>query len=222
MHFATSEKESAELYRLLIGSVVPRPIAFVSTRGKEGAANLAPFSYFNAVTAYPPTLAFSVNDRPGGMKDTARNVGEHPEFIVHIVSEAIAERMNVTCGDYGAHIDEFREAGFTALPGTVVRVPRVKEALVALECRLSHHLRIGSKPPITSHILGEVLYWHLDDSILTDRGRVDPDRLQAVGRMGGMEYTRTHDRFTMERPVIKPEDPRSIPSYLASLTRKRA
>jgi flavin reductase (DIM6/NTAB) family NADH-FMN oxidoreductase RutF len=218
--FASSEREGTDLYKLLIGCVVPRPIAFVATRSAAGLPNLSPFSYFNAVCHNPPTLAFSVNDRGTRMKDTSRNVGEHPEFIVHIVSEHIAEQMNATCGDYGAHIDEFKEAGLTPLPGTVVEVPRVKEALVALECRMTHHLRIGHKPPFTSHILGEILYWHVDDSILMERGRIDPDVLKAVGRMGGSEYTRTRDRFTMERPVVPEQDPRSIASFLA--TRKAA
>ncbi len=215
--FATTEREPADLYKLVIGCVVPRPIAFVSTRSAAGLPNLSPFSFFNAVCGQPPTVAFSVNDRGTRMKDTSRNIGEHPEFIVHIVSEPIAEKMNVTCGDYGAHIDEFREAGLTPLPGTVVAVPRVKEALVALECRMTHHLRIGHKAPFTSHILGEVLHWHLDDSILMDRGRVDPGVLKAVGRMGGTEYTRTQDRFAMDRPVIPDQDPRSIASYVAGL-----
>ncbi len=211
--FASTEKVQNELYKYLIGCVVPRPIAWVATRGVSGAANVAPFSYFNACGANPPTLAFTVTDRGSAMKDTSRNIGEHPEFIVHIVSESMAEQMNVTCGDYGAHIDEFREAGLTPVPGTVVRVPRIREALVAMECRLTHHIRLGAKPPYASHILGEVLYWHLDDSILMERCRVDADRLRAVGRMGGTEYTRTLDRFAIERPVVNEADPRSVASY---------
>lgn len=213
--FATTEREPTDLYKLVIGCVVPRPIAFVATRSAAGLPNLSPFSFFNAVCGNPPTVAFSVNDRGARMKDTSRNIGEHPEFIVHIVSERIAEQMNVTCGDYGAHIDEFREAGLTPVPGTAVDVPRVKEALVALECRMIHHLRIGHKAPFTSHILGEVIYWHVDDSVLMERGRVDASVLRAVGRMGGIDYTRTQDRFSLERPVIPAEDPRSVASYLA-------
>jgi flavin reductase (DIM6/NTAB) family NADH-FMN oxidoreductase RutF len=213
--FASSEREPTELYKYIIGCVVPRPIAWVATRSAAGLANLAPFSYFNACTHNPPTVAFSVNDRGGAMKDTSRNIGEHPEFIVHIVSESLAERMNVTCGDYGAHIDEFREAGLTPVPGTVVQVPRVQEALVALECRLTHHLRLGAKPPYCSHILGEILYWHLDDSILLERGRVNADALRAVGRMGGTEYTKTRERFVLERPVVPEADPRSLAAYRA-------
>ncbi len=208
--FASSEKAPAELYQTIIGSVVPRPVAFVSTKGADGVANLAPYSFFNGVTFNPPTLAFSVIDRGAARKDTSRNLAERPELIVHIVSESLAERMNVTSGEYGAHVDEFVEAGFAAVPGTVVDVPRVAEALVAMECRVSHHLRLGDSVPRSSHILAEVLHWHLDERVLTPRGRVDPSLLRAVGRMGGEEYTRTRDRFAMKRPVVAADDPRAV------------
>ena len=215
-HFASAERESTEIYKLIIGCIVPRPIAFVATRSAVGQPNLAPFSFFNGVCSNPPTLAFTVIDRGKRMKDTSRNIGEHPEFIVHIVSEAIATQMNVTCGEYGAHIDEFKEAGLTPVSGTAVDVPRVKEALVAMECRMTHHIRLGAKAPYASHILGEILYWHVDDALLMERGRVDADALKAIGRMGGVEYTRTADRFAMERPVVNEEDPRSVSSYINS------
>ena len=211
--FATEEKERLELYKLIIGCVVPRPIAWVATRGHNGVDNLAPFSFFNAVGSNPPTLAFSCGDRGEEMKDTSRNLTEQPDFVVHIVSETMAEKMNETCADFGAHVSEFTESGLTPVPGTVVRAARIKEALVAMECRVSHHLRLGEKPPRSSHILGEVLYWHIDDSLLMERGRINADVLQAIGRMGGVDYVGTANRFGIDRPVIAPEDPRSIPSY---------
>jgi len=210
--FPSSDREPLDLYKLIIGCVVPRPIAWVSTRARDGSPNLAPFSFFNGAGYNPPTMAISVIDRPDGMKDTARNIGEHPEFIVHIVNEEMTEQMNITCGEYGAHIDEFQEAGLTPMPGTVVKVPRIKEALVAMECRMTHHIRLGARPPFTSHILGEVVYWHLAESIVMERGRINPDALRAIGRMGGSEYSRTRDRFVMERPVVPPGDPRSVAS----------
>ncbi|MCZ6554312.1 MAG: flavin reductase family protein [SAR324 cluster bacterium] len=211
--FESAGKDPVALYKLMIGSIVPRPIGFVATIGREGVTNLAPFSFFNGVTFNPPTVLFAAIDRQGERKDTARNVEEVPEFVVHIVSEDIAERMNVTCGDYGAHISEFVEAGLTAIPGTRVRVPRVAEAKVAMECRVTHHLRIGTAPAATSLVIGEVIYWHIDDGVLTESGRVDADKLQAVGRMGGVEYARTLDRFAMDRPVIPDDDPRSVAAY---------
>ena len=211
--FDTSEKDPLSIYKLIIGSIVPRPIAFVSSLGHEGIANLAPFSFFNGVCYHPPTVLFSVVDRKGEKKDTARNVEEVPEFVVHIVSEAIAERMNVTCGDYGAHISEFMESGLTAVPGTRVRVSRVAEAQVAMECRVSRIVRVGVAPDQASVVFGEVLHWHVQEGVLDARDRVSADVLRAVGRMGGIEYTRTRDRFALDRPVIPDEDPRSIAAY---------
>ncbi len=217
--FSSRDKPERELYKLLIGCVVPRPIAWVATRSAAGEANLAPFSFFNAIGAKPPALAFSPNDRGKEMKDTLRNILEHPEFIVHVVSEPLAEQMNTTCGDFGADIDEFVEAGLTAVPGTVVDVPRVAEALVAMECRMTHHITIGDKPPQSHHFLGEVLYWHLDDRVVNEQLHVNADALQAVGRMGGIEYTRTADRLAIERPVVPEDDPRSIAAYKAALAK---
>lgn len=218
--FSSTDKDRRTLYKLIIGTIVPRPIAWVSSVSAAGQVNLAPFSYFNGVCPLPPTLAFTVGDREGEMKDTSRNIAEVGEFTVHIVSESVAERMNVTCGEYGAHIDEFVEAGLTAVPGTMVRTPRVAEALVAMECRLSHHLRVGEPPQQSSHILGEVLYWHIDDSVIDERHRILPDRLLAVGRLGGNEYSRIRDRFEMPRPQITADDPRSIEAYKARQARE--
>ena len=218
MEFASSEKALNERYELMIGCVVPRPIGFISTKSAAGIPNLAPFSFFNAVSANPPTVAFSAGDRGEEMKDTIKNITERPEFIVHIVSEPIAEMMNITSGDFGRHVDEFTESGLTAVPGTMVDVPRVAEALVALECRMTHHLRIGEVPPVSNHVLGEVLYWHIDDRIVDPDHHIDPDALQAIGRMGGLDYARTQDRLTIVRPVVEPDDPRSIESSKAAQT----
>lgn len=210
--FATSDCKPTDLYKLMIGSIVPRPIGWVSTIGSSGVCNLAPFSFFNGVTGDPPTVAFSVIDRGSEMKDTSRNVGEHPEFVIQIVSEEISEKMNHTCGDFGAHIDEFEEAGLTPVPGTMVKVPWVKEAKIAMECRVTHNLRVARA---TTHVLGEVIYWHIDDSVYLGGGKINADALQAVGRMGGLEYTRTLDRFAIDRPVVPDEDPRSVAAYQA-------
>jgi len=222
--FASTEREGRHLYKLMIGTITPRPIAWVSTRSASGVGNLAPYSFFNGVTWNPPTLAFSSIDRPNGMKDTARNIAEHPECIVHIVSAELAEKMNQTCGDYGADIDEMVEAGLTAVPGAAVDVPRVGEALVALECRVTQVLRLGAQPPLCSHIIAEVLHWHMDDRILDEAARtpVDAAALDSVGRMGGVEYSYTRDRFALERPVIAPEDPKSIPAAEARAGGRKA
>lgn len=212
--FPSSAREGQQLYKLMIGCITPRPIAWVATRSASGVANLAPYSFFNGLTYNPPTVAFTAIDRKDGPKDTARNVREHGEFIVHIVSAELAEPMNITCGEYGADVNEFDEAKLTVVPGSAVDVPRVAEALVAMECRVSQIITLGDQPPHAHHILGEVLHWHLDDRILdeTQRTPIDAAALDAVGRMGGVEYSYTRDRFALERPVIDPEDPRSIAS----------
>lgn len=207
--FASRDRDPRTLYRLLIGAVVPRPIALVSTRTADGAPNLAPFSFFNGVCYDPPTVAFTVTDRRRERKDTAANLEAHPACIVHIVDEALAEAMNRTSGEYGAHVDEFREAGLTPVPGSAVEVPRVAEAAVALECRVAHHLRVGRAPREASHVLAEVVHWHVRDDLLDGPDRIDPDALRAIGRMGGAEYARTRDRFAMARPVVTPEDLRA-------------
>ena len=213
-HFLSTEKDREELYRYLIGCVVPRPIAWVLTRSREGRPNLAPFSFFNAAGHNPPMLAFTVGDRGEEMKDTSRNLSEHPEFVVHLVTEGLTDVMNQTSGDFGADISETAVAGLETVPGTVVDVPRLVAAPVALECRLTHHLRLGSQAPRSSHILGEVLCWHFDDAVLQSNGKepVNPEALAAVARMGGSRYVRTRDQFVLPRPVVPPEDPRSIPS----------
>ena len=211
--FHSSDKEPLSLYKLMIGCIVPRPIAWVATMGSSGVPNLAPFSFFNGVGSHPPTVLFSVGDRDGELKDTSRNLQEIPEFVVHMVSEELAGQMNQTCADFGAHVSEFEEAGLTSVPSETVSVPRVKEAQVTMECRMTQHLRIGRAPNNNSIIIGEVIYWHIDDAVLVDRGRIDPEALAAVGRMGGFDYSTTRDRFSLDRPVITDDDPRSIAAF---------
>lgn len=212
--FSPKDHTPLDIYKLMIGSIVPRPIGFVSSRAADGTVNLSPFSFFNGCTFNPPTLAFTSIDRGSEMKDTAKNIQENPEFIVHIVSEDLAEPMNATCGDYGPHIDEFKEAGLEAVPGTVVNVPRVAAALVAFECKTMHYIRLDNgTPPAASHVIGEIQLVHVADALLDERNRINPDVLKAVGRMGGDEYARTKDRFALQRPAVPPEDPRSIATY---------
>ncbi|MDP3715163.1 MAG: flavin reductase family protein, partial [Burkholderiales bacterium] len=122
-------------YKLMVGSVTPRPIALVTTLGRHGP-NAAPFSFFNAVGSDPAMLMFSVGDRSGADKDTVRNILETPEFVVHIVSDAIKDRMNICAVDYPPEVNEIEKAGFTMAPSRKVRPPRIVEAPVAMECRL--------------------------------------------------------------------------------------
>jgi flavin reductase (DIM6/NTAB) family NADH-FMN oxidoreductase RutF len=193
---------SQEVYKLLIGAIVPRPIAFVSTISPQGGRNLAPFSFFTVASANPPVLCFAPLLRGGGgSKDTLRNVEATQEFVVNIVSEEFAHQMNACSGDYPPDTDEFAVSGLTALRSEVVHPARVAESHVHMECRLLQVVRFGTEPLSGSLVLGQVLRLHIDDRVLTE-GRIDPDKLRAIGRMGGPTYARTTDRFDLQRPVV--------------------
>jgi flavin reductase (DIM6/NTAB) family NADH-FMN oxidoreductase RutF len=194
------------VYKLLIGCIVPRPIAWVSTVSADGALNLAPFSFFMGVCNDPPTLAFSVGPRGGeastgvaGKKDTARNIEATGDFVVNVVDDALAKQMNLTSGEYLPEVDEFALAGLTATPSVKVRAPRVLEAPISMECRVAQILRVGRGPH--SLVLGEILHFHIRDDVY-DRGtgRIDMQRLKPVGRLAGQMYTHVHDLFEMQRP----------------------
>jgi len=188
----------ANIYKLLIGVVVPRPIAFVSTLSPEGVANLAPFSFFTVASANPPVLCFTASYREP-RKDTLVNVRATGEFVVNIVSEEIAEKMNLTSGEYPYGVDEFAVSALTAVPSDLVRPPRVKESHVNMECRLLQTIEVSNQPLGGTLILGEVVRFHIDDEIV-EEFRIDADKLAAVGRMAGNSYARTRDRFDMARP----------------------
>jgi flavin reductase (DIM6/NTAB) family NADH-FMN oxidoreductase RutF len=192
-----------ELYRILINSVAPRPIAWVSTVNRDGRPNLAPFSFFNALSAKPPLLGFcpALRERPEGAapKDTLRNIRETGEFVVNVVTFAVAEAMNATSGEYDESVNEFELAKLTPLPSSIVRPPRVAESPVNFECELHQIVDFGSEPASGSLVIGEIVFLHINESVLKE-GRLDPQALDLVGRMGGMEYARTTRRFSMARP----------------------
>lgn len=188
------------VYKLLIGCVVPRPIAWVSTVGADGVHNLAPFSFFNAVCNEPPIVMFSSGPRDGHTKDTVRNLEHTGDFVVNVVDDALAEAMNLSSGEYPSEVDEFALAGLTAVAGVKVRSPRVGEAPIAMECRVSQILHIGHGPH--SVVLGQIVHFHVRDDVYEARtGRIDLRRLRPVGRLAGDLYTRVHDLFEMKRPA---------------------
>ena len=187
-------------YRVLVGSIVPRPIAFVSTTSASGVNNLAPFSFFNAVCGDPPVVLFCPVWREP-MKDTLANVRATGEFVVNVVSEAIVEQMNTCAAEFPANVDEFAMSGLTAEPSDVVRPPRVKESPVSMECRLMQIVEISAQPMGGNIVIGEVLRFHVDDRVIDGSTyRIDAEKLQAVGRMSGYDYARTRDRFSLVRP----------------------
>jgi flavin reductase (DIM6/NTAB) family NADH-FMN oxidoreductase RutF len=187
-------------YKLLIGSVVPRPIAFVSTVSPDGIRNLAPFSFFNAVCGNPPVVSFASGVRHPP-KDTLANVRDTGEFVVNIVTEEIAERMNLTSGEYPAAVDEFEVSGLTPIPSDLVKPPCVLESPINMECKLLQIVEISTKVLGGSLVIGEVIRFHVDPGI-TSNFRIDAEKLRAIGRMGGNEYTRTRCRFEMIRPQV--------------------
>jgi flavin reductase (DIM6/NTAB) family NADH-FMN oxidoreductase RutF len=188
------------IYKLLIGCVVPRPIAWVSSLSADAIPNLAPFSFFMAVCNNPPTLAFASGRREGNTKDTVRNIEYTQDFVVNLVDDALAEQMNLTSGEYPPEVDEFALTGLTAAPGIKVKAPRVAEAPISMECRVVQILPVGRGPH--SLVLGEIVYFHIRDDLYDpNTGRIDMHRLHPVGRLAGQLYTHVHDIFEMKRPV---------------------
>ena len=199
--FDPADHAFGDIYKLMIGSIVPRPIAFVSTVDELGVRNLAPFSFFTAVCPDPPTVLFCPSVRPStkGRKDTLRNVLATREFVINIVSEEIAGQMNQCAAEVGPEVDEFELSGLTAVPGELVRAPRVAESPVQMECKLREVVTISDQVGGGSIVIGEVVRFHIRAGIV-DSYRIDPNKLKAIGRMGGPSYCRTLDRFEMERP----------------------
>ncbi len=193
-----------DVQRILIGAVVPRPIAFVSTVSAAGILNLAPFSFFNAVCYDPPVVCFSIAHPPAGdprsQKDTLANIEATGEFVVNVVSEDIGGPMNLTSGHYPTEVDEFSLSGLTPVKSELVKPPRVGQSPVNFECKLTHNILVSARPGGSHLILGEAVCIHVDDAILDEKNRIDPARLRAIGRMGGISYVRTGDLFELIRP----------------------
>jgi flavin reductase (DIM6/NTAB) family NADH-FMN oxidoreductase RutF len=209
MIVSPSDLSHSELYGILLNSVAPRPIAWVSTVSPSGQLNLAPFSFFNCVCVDPPLLAFAPGLRQprqagashGEAKDTLRNIRETKEFVVNIVTYELREAMNLTSGEYDASVNEFDLAKLTPQPSTIVRPPRVAESPVSFECRLHQILDFSTAPTSGSLVIGQIVSIHINDAHLKD-GKLDRNSLDLVGRMGGIQYTRTIQRFDMVRPKV--------------------
>jgi flavin reductase (DIM6/NTAB) family NADH-FMN oxidoreductase RutF len=218
MDVIPSQLAHRDLYDILISAVGPRPIAWVSSLSASGQPNLAPFSFFNAVCAKPPLLAFAPGMRlpkksgaaggePAGVpagqpKDTLRNIRETGEFVINVVTFELAEAMNLTSGEYDSAINEFELAQVASTPSKLVRPQRVAESPVSFECRLHKILDFNPGPEGGSLVIGEIVSVHVDERHLKE-GRIDRNSLDLIGRMGGMQYTRTTQRFEMVRPKVE-------------------
>jgi len=209
MNIIPSEVPYGELYGILLNSVAPRPIAWVSTLSASEQPNLAPFSFFNVLCVDPPFLGFCPGLREpkradashGEPKDTLRNIRETREFVVNVVTYDLLRPMNVTSGEYDPEMNEFKLAKVTPAPSRLVRPARVAESPVSFECKLHQILDFSPAPTSGSLVIGEIVAIHLDDANIKD-GRLDRNSLDLIGRMGGIQYTRTTERVELARPKV--------------------
>lgn len=190
-----------DAYGWMISTILPRPVAWVSTVSADGKANLAPFSFFQGVTANPPTLMICpVNKRDGAKKDTVRNIEAVPEFVVNLVPYSLAEQMNATAALLPYGESEFDAFGIAREKSERVRPPRVAAAPVAFECTLDRIVNIGEGPLAAHVVFGRIQCAHVADRVLDAGGKPDPEKLDLIGRMGGEMYTRTRETFEIARP----------------------
>ncbi|WP_215146222.1 flavin reductase family protein [Exiguobacterium qingdaonense] len=188
-----------DTYKFLIGSIVPRPIAFVTTQ-HEDVINAAPFSYFNVVASNPPLISISVQRKNGVMKDTARNALRTKELVVHVVDESNVMDVNETAANLEADESELSRTNFTLQPSEIIATPGVKQAKVRFECVLHHHLPIEHDGETTADLMiARIVRFHIDRD-LYEHGRIDAKRLAPVSRMAGNSYAKLGDLFDVERP----------------------
>ncbi|MEX0624648.1 flavin reductase family protein [Saccharospirillum sp.] len=188
MELAIADLDATSIYKLMVGSIQPRPIAWVCTRNNQGLLNLAPFSFFTLVSVNPPIVAFAPLRKPVGEKDTVLNLEECPEFTLNIVSHSVVEAMNQTSAPLARGDSEVGFAGLTTVPSLTVTPPRIAQAQIHFECRLREIQRFG-----------DIVHVQVADA-LYDNGRILADKLDAVGRMAGNTYSTTRDTFDIERP----------------------
>jgi len=202
MEISPDGRSNQDIYKILIGTVLPRPIAWVSTVDTSGNINLAPFSFFTVASVNPPILCFSPLLQENSIeKDTLVNIKQTSEFVVNIVSYALAQAMNRTSAPYPSEVSEFDVAGVAAKQSTLVKPPCVADSLVNFECKLQQIIPFGSEPRAGNLVLGKVCNIHIHPDIVRN-GEVDSKSLDAIGRLGGNMYTTIRDCFEMERPAI--------------------
>jgi flavin reductase (DIM6/NTAB) family NADH-FMN oxidoreductase RutF len=197
MIFDPKTLPTRDVYRFLISAVVPRPIAFVSTVSAAGHTNLAPFSYFNAISSEPPLVTIAISDRGDDPKDTLRNIRETNEFVVNVVSEPLLDAMVHTAGEWPRSTSEFGASGLTPAASERVRPPYVVESPLQLECVLHREIPLGN----SILIVGEVILGRVRDTVMVD-GRVDPAKLAPIGRLGGELYAALGPVLKRARPKV--------------------
>lgn len=199
-----TERSALDLYKLFVGLVNPRPIAMVSTISADGILNLAPFSFFNMVSAFPPILQFCpALDRHGRPKHTLANIQATGEFVVATVTTDIAERMVRAAANLPAEESEFEFAGFTPTPATKVKPPLVKESHVNFECTIRDYYHTGDHPGAVTLVFGDIIAMHIDDAILDEDGLPDPHKYATVGRLGGQYYANVAEPYELLVPKVE-------------------
>lgn len=189
-----------ENYKLLIGSIVPRPIAFVTSVAKDGTVNGAPFSYFNIVSSNPPLISISIQRKNGILKDTSRNILETGEFVVHIVDNQNVNKINETAASLPPNESEISRADLTLVDSEAISVPGIKESKVRFECKLEHSVELGGMDiPGADLIIGKIVRFHIDESIYED-GKINLENLGAVSRLAGDNYAKIGEVFSIARP----------------------
>lgn len=200
------DDDSADIYAVLLGCVVPRPIAWVSSQSRSGVLNLAPFSFFNAFSAEPPIIGLGIGMKRKRLedgtikyvpKDTLANIIETEEFVVNVVSLPLAEKMNLSSAEFDSSINEFEKTDLTPEASTQITPPRVREAMVSMECRLFQRIEL----PKSNIVLGRIVCFHVNDEVWDGDGIIH-DRLQPVGRLAGSSYCKTDSTFDMQRPRV--------------------
>lgn len=198
VQFDPKELTEKDVYKLLVGSVVPRPIAWVSTISTEGVVNLAPFSFFNVASRNPPMLCISigpgVGEREGTEKDTLVNIRNQKEFVINVVTSTLGNEMQKTSENLPSDVDEFESAGLTTLDSTIVKPKRVKEAPIQMECQLEQIIQLGS-----DHlVIGRMVRYHINDDYYLGNYKVDLEKLQPLGRLAG-NYSESTEFFSLPR-----------------------
>ena len=201
MTFNPDDLDKSLVYKLLTGTIIPRPIGWISTIDENGVNNLAPFSYFNMVSSDPPCVMFSTRRDNNSNKDTLNNVLQNGEFVVNLVTMDIVEQMNATSATVAPNIDEFELAELTPIDSVIVKPKRVKESLVHFECEKIHHyfIKDADGNETACIVIGQIKTMHIDDSILSENNRIDLDKYKPVARLAGSNYATLGEIFSIKR-----------------------
>jgi len=200
--FDPKEMKTAPLHGLLLSAVAPRPIAFASTINAQGEVNLSPFSFFNVYSSNPPVMVFSSNrsGKTGETKDTYKNIKEIPEVVINIVTYDMVQQASLSSVAYPRGVNEFEKAGLTMLASTMIRPPRVAESPVQFECKVNEVIELGDQGGAGNLFICEIMKMHVDESVLTGEDKIDPLKMNQVGRCGDNYYIRLTEETLFEVP----------------------